>query len=235
MFLQIYLSCVGLGRAKALYDFAAEQEGDLGFSEGEIIVLTEATQTWWQGYREASGPPVGAFPSNYVELIPEEGGSTWVRVVGREHKSGQPSTPGSSTPTTPHDDPGEPLSGGGRPRLQRRRSSASLLVDLELWLSLEVGNATGGVDRITRSMTQFLELQQELAKDFETDNGEEDAAEGSEEGLEVGPFEGLDVGETLGDFDGLQLFVSKGEITKNTAHTRAKLNIVFISTPIIST
>ena len=35
-------------------------------------------------------------------------------------------------------------------------------MDLELWLSLEVGNATGGVDRITRSMTQFLELQQEL-------------------------------------------------------------------------
>ena len=89
-----------------------------------------------------------------------------MRVVGREHKSGQPSTPGSSTPTTPHDDPGEPLSGGGRPRLQRRRSSASLLVDLELWLSLEVGNATGGVARITRSMTQFLELQQELAKEF---------------------------------------------------------------------
>ena len=41
-----------------------------------------------------------------------------------------------------------------------------MLVDLELWLSLEVGNATGAVDRITRSMTQFLELQQELAKEF---------------------------------------------------------------------
>ena len=41
-----------LAKAKALYDFPAEQEGDLGFSAGDIIVLTEATQTWWQGYRE---------------------------------------------------------------------------------------------------------------------------------------------------------------------------------------
>ena len=150
-----------LAKAKALYSFKAEQEGDLGFCEGEIIVLTEATQTWWRGYREAVGPPEGVFPSNYVELVAEGGRMQWARIVDREHKSMQASTP---TPTTPMDELG---SGRVERRLSRRRSSTSMLVDLELWLTLEVGDAkTGGTTRISRSMSQFVELQRQLAIEF---------------------------------------------------------------------
>lgn len=155
-----------LAKAKALYSFRAEQEGDLAFSEGDIIVLTEATQTWWKGYREESGPPGGVFPSNYVKLVAEGGRVQWARIVDREHKSAQASTPVSgSTPTTPVDDMG---TGRLERRLSRRRSSASMLVDLELWLTLEVGidTETGGTTRISRSMSQFVELQRQLAKEF---------------------------------------------------------------------
>ena len=146
-------------------------QGDLGFSAGDIVVLTEATQTWWQGYREETPDLRGAFPSNYVELVPEEGKTQWARVVGREHRSAQPSTPVSgSTPTPSMDlDMADPLSSGRglERRLSRRRSSASMLVDLELWLTLEVGNAqTGGINRISRSMSQFVQLQQQLALEF---------------------------------------------------------------------
>lgn len=158
-----------LAKAKALYDFPAEQEGDLGFSAGDIIVLTEATQTWWQGYREEAGPPGGTFPSNYVELVPEEGRVQWARIVDREHKSAQASTPVSGSTPTPTLDDMDPRSGGGRleRRLSRRRSSASMLVDLELWLTLEVGNVqTGGTTRISRSMSQFVELQHQLSREF---------------------------------------------------------------------
>eukprot|EP00727_Mastigamoeba_balamuthi_P008020 m51a1_g3839 hypothetical protein (231) ;mRNA; f:351100-351875 len=53
-------------RARALYDFNAEQDGDLGFRKGDIIVITKEDGAWWNG--ELNGH-AGAFPSNYVQLI----------------------------------------------------------------------------------------------------------------------------------------------------------------------
>lgn len=53
------------------YDFAAEQEGDLGLRTGqriEILKKGPTADSWWEG-RAADGR-VGSFPGNYVRLIP---------------------------------------------------------------------------------------------------------------------------------------------------------------------
>jgi hypothetical protein len=50
--------------AVALYDFKADQPGDLGFSKGDVVILEREEGEWWSGScRGASG----VFPSNYVE------------------------------------------------------------------------------------------------------------------------------------------------------------------------
>ncbi|KND01406.1 uncharacterized protein SPPG_03216 [Spizellomyces punctatus DAOM BR117] len=54
--------------AVALYDFAGERSGDLGFKKGDIIVIVQKTQSqndWWTG--KCNGKE-GAFPANYVAL-----------------------------------------------------------------------------------------------------------------------------------------------------------------------
>jgi len=53
-------------RAKALYDFTGQQQGDLTFSAGDTIVLTKQDGNWWTGTVNGR---TGVFPSNYVELI----------------------------------------------------------------------------------------------------------------------------------------------------------------------
>eukprot|EP01135_Chromosphaera_perkinsii_P004257 Nk52_evm9s273 gene=Nk52_evmTU9s273 len=54
---------------RALYDFEAQESGDLGFKQGDTIVITSRTESvddWWKG--ELNGRK-GNFPANYVELI----------------------------------------------------------------------------------------------------------------------------------------------------------------------
>eukprot|EP00126_Sphaerothecum_destruens_P009854 Sdes_comp20609_c0_seq1m15636 len=54
--------------AKALYDFEAQQDGDLGFRAGDIIIITKKTLSsndWWEG--ECKGKR-GSFPANYVSM-----------------------------------------------------------------------------------------------------------------------------------------------------------------------
>jgi len=48
-----------------VYDYAGEAEGDLAFSVGDIINVTDPSDPsgWWQG--ELNGV-TGAFPSNFV-------------------------------------------------------------------------------------------------------------------------------------------------------------------------
>lgn len=55
-------------RAVALYDFAGERQGDLPFRQGDVIVITEKTEStndWWKG--RCNGKE-GSFPANYVSI-----------------------------------------------------------------------------------------------------------------------------------------------------------------------
>lgn len=56
-----------LATAIAAYDFQGEQEDDLSFSKGDIIIIlkkTDSTNDWWVG--KCNGKE-GNFPANYVE------------------------------------------------------------------------------------------------------------------------------------------------------------------------
>ncbi len=56
------------GQCRALYDYSGENEGDLSFKEGDVIVVWDRSDPsgWWDG--EVNGVR-GFFPSNFVEEI----------------------------------------------------------------------------------------------------------------------------------------------------------------------
>ena len=59
-------------KAVGLHDFTADDEGDLPFSAGDEIEVTDQTEPgegWWTG-RNSQGV-VGIFPANHVELVDE--------------------------------------------------------------------------------------------------------------------------------------------------------------------
>lgn len=67
-FITIILIIVVLGPScKALFDFEAENESELSFSEGDIIsLILRVDENWFEG--ELNGRK-GYFPVNYVEVI----------------------------------------------------------------------------------------------------------------------------------------------------------------------
>ena len=55
---------------KALYDHEAEEENEITFKKGDIIVVTDdSDDSWWTGHLDGKGRSgaTGQFPSNYVE------------------------------------------------------------------------------------------------------------------------------------------------------------------------
>jgi hypothetical protein len=54
---------------KAVYSFAGQSKGDLGFVQGDLIeCLNTGDGQWWFG-RLKRNKTMGVFPSNYVELV----------------------------------------------------------------------------------------------------------------------------------------------------------------------
>ncbi|KAF7732278.1 hypothetical protein EC973_005173 [Apophysomyces ossiformis] len=56
-------------KARALFNFPGEQDGDLPFRKGDIILVTKKSNTqndWWTG---KIGSSQGIFPANFVELL----------------------------------------------------------------------------------------------------------------------------------------------------------------------
>eukprot|EP01097_Dermamoeba_algensis_P006369 TRINITY_DN3996_c0_g1_i1.p1 TRINITY_DN3996_c0_g1~~TRINITY_DN3996_c0_g1_i1.p1 ORF type:complete len:364 (-),score=73.89 TRINITY_DN3996_c0_g1_i1:109-1173(-) len=61
------LSAPGKKKARALYDFPATQEGDLGLKAGDLVEVTDTSHPdWWTGTVNGT---TGIFPKNYVEMI----------------------------------------------------------------------------------------------------------------------------------------------------------------------
>ncbi|KAJ2890659.1 HOG (high osmolarity glycerol) pathway protein [Coemansia aciculifera] len=59
-----------LGKARALYDFEAENPTELAFSENDFLYITyKQCDGWLVGYK---GNQVGLIPENYVEMLGSE-------------------------------------------------------------------------------------------------------------------------------------------------------------------
>ena len=53
----------------AMYDYHSEVEGDLSFSAGDVIKVTEELGEWFRGN---IGEETGIFPGNYIQILDEE-------------------------------------------------------------------------------------------------------------------------------------------------------------------
>lgn len=63
-----------LRRCKALYDCAADNDDELSFQEGEIIiVINEHTDddNWMEGMVESDPERTGMFPISFVHMLPD--------------------------------------------------------------------------------------------------------------------------------------------------------------------
>ncbi|XP_062842036.1 arf-GAP with SH3 domain, ANK repeat and PH domain-containing protein 1 isoform X2 [Trichomycterus rosablanca] len=59
-----------LRRVKTIYDCQADNEDELTFAEGEVIVVTgEEDQEWWIGHIEGQPERKGVFPMSFVHIL----------------------------------------------------------------------------------------------------------------------------------------------------------------------
>ncbi|KAF9349593.1 hypothetical protein BGX34_001714 [Mortierella sp. NVP85] len=84
--------------ARALFDFAGKNEGDLPFKVGNIINVIEfVDDNWWRG---VLGKDVGIFPKTYVQLKPPPNGKypTISVQINSRQPTGRPLTGGNLPP-----------------------------------------------------------------------------------------------------------------------------------------
>ncbi|ORX69466.1 hypothetical protein DL89DRAFT_322831 [Linderina pennispora] len=55
--------------ARALYDYQAEEDNELSFAEGDVIINVEQLDPGWWAGESQDGSRQGIFPANFVELI----------------------------------------------------------------------------------------------------------------------------------------------------------------------
>ncbi|KAG8441646.1 hypothetical protein GDO86_010723 [Hymenochirus boettgeri] len=61
-----------LKRVKTIYDCQADNDDELTFAEGEVIIVTgEEDQEWWIGHIEGSPERKGVFPVSFVHILTE--------------------------------------------------------------------------------------------------------------------------------------------------------------------
>ncbi|KAK7066311.1 Intersectin 1 (SH3 domain protein) [Halocaridina rubra] len=70
----------------ALYPYQSGEPGDLAFNAGEIILVVKKDGDWWHGIINQN---VGIFPSNYVELLPDQ----FITVTVEDNQIGQVAIP----------------------------------------------------------------------------------------------------------------------------------------------
>ena len=57
-------------RCRALYDCEADNEDELSFSEGEVLLLIKKEEDeWWEGMVEGQPHRRGMFPATFVEVL----------------------------------------------------------------------------------------------------------------------------------------------------------------------
>lgn len=57
-------------RVKTIYDCQADNDDELTFIEGEVIVVTgEEDQEWWIGHIEGQPERKGVFPVSFVHIL----------------------------------------------------------------------------------------------------------------------------------------------------------------------
>lgn len=63
-----------LPRCKALYDCSADNEDELSFQEGDVIIITNMStedENWIEGCLEKNPSHKGMFPISFVHMLPE--------------------------------------------------------------------------------------------------------------------------------------------------------------------
>lgn len=80
---------LALSRATALYQYNAQDAGDLHFMPNDMIQVTEYMNAeWWKGRNERTGQE-GIFPRSYVKVVEDKG------PVGQPAQTPQPSNYGN--------------------------------------------------------------------------------------------------------------------------------------------
>lgn len=83
-------------RVKTTFSWAGEEEGDLGFIEGEIVeVYSVVDESWWSGKLRRNGAE-GIFPRDYVTIMEDQFGAS---------TSSKANTPTPTMPSTPTKSP----------------------------------------------------------------------------------------------------------------------------------